>query len=304
MRFCKLFSVIFVFCVISQSVNSQILGQIKLDPKDIVLPNLSSGNCEIIQEAIEYGLFITKTNFQICDKETGELFGLNGHKEFGTQYSVGIITTDGIVLTDKAIRPWIYNSKYKKYSEKYDPVFGDSQYRNLEKDAKYDSLALNITSQQILVDSAYYKYEALSFEKKGFKICNGYEETIGWIIWVSADSEEKLFDGKLDFQTTKIKVQQSSKKPILVDCPVDNQKFLTGLYLVPTVSSAGVIKFSLGGLISVDGEKYILNLVSSEKEDNSENPKKKESEVIQEDETLTPIVPVETDKKSKKKKKR
>lgn len=267
-----------------------------------------SNNQYIIEEAIENGLFISRQSFQICDKKTGELFGLNGEKEFGIQYSFGIKIPGGFLLNDKAVRPWIYNDKYKKYQHQYDPVFYQAKYSDVSQKAKYDSLSYTLVGMQELVDSTMYSFSSETFGGNGFVLDYSEGEKKGWIVWITIDKDTDLSNSaKLNYTIYKkdLTVGTFGEVHKIVE-PNLYQNILGGIYVVPYYTEIGVIEFRLCGVIakSKEGWKIHCPFVGMEDKMSSGQKPNQEEEVKEEDEDASELTPVGKGKNKDKKKRK
>lgn len=259
-----------------------------------------SSNQQMIEDAIKNGFFICKHSFQVCDKKTGELYGLNNKNEFGTEYSIGIKLPNSILLIDNAVRPWEYNSKYAKYKKDYAPVSYRIMCSEMKEKIKYDSLECKLDSQETLVDSLMYRFTSKSFSGKGFVLDNTIGEKQGWIVWITAGKQND-FEKNLDVNYIIYQkgIQIDKQLPIIDIAPIESEQgILGGIYVTPMYDGLGVIKFHLCGIIARQQNKWkifcpFIGMGDSEKSN------------IEEQHDCVPfkLTPVE-DKKSKSKKKK
>lgn len=270
---------------------------------------LTSDNQQLIEDVIKTGLFLSKQSFQICDKETGELFGLNGKKEFGIQYSVGVKVPNGFCLTDKAVRPWLYNSKYVRYKEKYDPVFYQATFSELKENAEYNSLDYASTKPEEVMDSVIYRFSSNTFGEKGFVLDSTKGKKDGWVIWVNADQN-------IDFEQTlnlnyiiyrKVLTVNERNRSFDINKPNTEQNVLGGIYVVPVYTAIGIVEFRLCGLIlSINDEwKVCCPFVGLTNTSVTEATPRNTEAIEEENFKLTPTGKIKKeDNKDKKKKKK
>lgn len=220
---------------------SEVYGQI----------SFKSNNQQFIENSIKPGLFLSRQSFQICDKETGELFGLNGKKEFGVQYTIGVKCHEGFFLVDQAVRPWLYNNKFEKYKAKYDPVFYQAMFSEIGGKANYDPLDYTLTKQEILVDTTLYQFSSRTFKGEGFKLENSMGEKDGWVVWITA-SRQTDFEEAADLSYTiykkDIKIDYKGQSFDL-EAPNVDRIIVGGIYVVPVYVNIGVIEFRLCGVL-------------------------------------------------------
>lgn len=268
----------------------------------------SINNQDIVREAVKSTFFISQQSFQICDRETGELFGLNGKKEFGIQYSLGIKVPGGFLLNDEAVRPWVYNDKYKKYQNKYDPVFYQAKFSELSEEAKYDSLGYTLVGMQELVDTMVYSLSSETFENKGIVLDCTKGEKEGWAVWLTTDKATDLSQTtKLNYTIYRKKiVVEKIKQSFEIAKPDVGQDILGGIYVVPYYTEIGIVEFRLCGVMSKSkgGWKIHCPFVGMEDEISSEQKPNQEEEVKEEDEDASELTPVGKGKNKDKKKRK
>lgn len=292
-----------ILSILPSNINSQLIGSIKFDPNDFSLPSSVDGLQEIFKETIKPGLFIVKTGFQICDKESGELFGLNGKDDFGESYGIGIKTPDGIVLYDRSVRPWRYNKKFGKYMEKYDPIFTQPMYKSVSTNSQLSSLDLDMATGTTLVDSTLYKFDSPTFDKVGFNLNEETGKQLGWMVWITAKGTDNITDAeKIEYTVSRQEYEIFGRgENLSIDQPDIDQQILGGVFLVPRVSGPGLLQISISGIAIPVNENWCLSFPAwNIKEENKTNP------VIQADEKdqdLLELTPIDKEKgKSKPKK--
>ena len=269
---------------------------------------VKSTSQQFIEDAVTSGLFVSEQSFQICDKETGELFGLNGKSEFGKQYSIGIKIPGGLLLNDVAVRPWMYDMKYGKYKDKYDPVFYQAKFAEMKEKAEFDSLAYSMTGMQELIDTTLYSFSSDAFNGKGFALDYTKGEKDGWLVWIIADENADISSmPKLNYSIYRKKLEVDGPKVSFdVVHPDEKQNILGGIYVVPYYTEIGVIEFRLCGVMSKseNGWKIYCPFVEREEEMTFEQKPEPEGEIKDDDDAseLTPIGKGKNKDKKKKKK--
>lgn len=296
-----------VLCLSTIVTHAQLLGSIKLDPKELSIPSLATDSTLFLEDAIRSGLFISKQSFQICDKKSGELFGLNGKDEFGIEYTIGIKVPGGFVLTDKAVRPWVYNSKYNKYKETHDPVFFEANYAEAGKKVKYASLDYSLSKQEELVDTTLYRFDSATFSGDGFPIDTEEGEKEGWVVWITADSETDYeSEVNLNYVTSRMKISvKKSKRSYDIDIPRMAQNVLAGLYVVPSYARIGIVEFRLCGIIAPAGEDWkIFCPFAGQEQPVGQKEEVAAESAVDDPSELTPIGKQDKEKPKDKKKKK
>lgn len=253
------------------TTGAQLIESIRFDPNELSLPSSVDGFQKVLEDAITPGLFIVKSGFQICDKETGELFGLNGKDDFGEAYGIGILTSGGLVLSDEIVRPWRYNDKFRKYEEKYDPIFTQPMYRLISKDAQLSQLELDIASGNLIEDSTLYILNSPNFDKAGFNLDDTTGKQTGWTVWFTPNDSENLSDSEsLDFIIQHQELEIPNRSKLLdIDHPETDKQLLGGIFIVPEICGPGILQFRLSGIAVHTGGKWTLSFPVWETKDES-----------------------------------
>jgi len=283
---------------------AQLLGSIKIQPNDMIeLSNArDSAVSRIIEKTVRPGLFVIKRSFQLQDKKSKELFGLNGRPEFGIGYSIGIKTPNGFCLTDQAISPWNYNDAFKKYQGKYIPIISKSEYAELSKDSILGD-TFDLTNKcTILCDSSIYRYESDIFNGNSFKIDSLAGEKKGWLIWLTAQKNADLNNfSNLEFlcQEKVMLVDRSISSDSLGDIPSDVQ-ILGGVYVIPIFKGIGKLELHLCGVLSKTNNQWRVCFPFFMKNDGRNVTETEKTE--EKPEEMDELTPIEKKSKSKKKK--
>lgn len=267
---------------------------------------------EMTERAVAKTFFLSKQTFQISDKKSGDLYGLNGKKEFGTQYSVGVKVANGYLLTDKAVRPWQYNNRFAKYKEKYIPVSYTSTYTEFGEKANYSDVS--IANPVALSDSLLYMLKDNAFGGKGLKIDTSKGEKDGWLVWVTAERNLN-FEQAADagFYVVKKAITIDKAKPLIdIDVPkYQTDSIIGAIYVVPEYAEIGTIVFKLCGIAVDNGGKWqlVCPFVGMTFDDaNSEKPKDSNAGSVSggnnDDNEPAELTPVEKPAKDKGKKKK
>ena len=252
------------------------------------------------------GLFISKQSFRISNKKSGKVYGYNGKSYFGIQYSVGIKVKDGIILTDKVVRPWEYDNNFSQYKEEYDPILYKSEFSGIEDKITFDTLSYNVGETAVLVEDEAYMFSSSTFSGEGFSIDNTKGEKEGWVVWVMSDEDAEISQSSNIYLTAYSKAVNVSSKsePIDLDTPKTNDKILGGLYIVPYFTEIGVIEFKVSGILIGNDSKWRIytpfigmDIVTNSIKSGSETPLSVSEEDKQSPSGLTPV----NDKSSKRK---
>lgn len=296
----RVYSLAFIVLLTVISVRAQFLGSIKFDPGSLTTPKMEADSTVMLEKSIKSGLFLSKQSFRVCDKATGQLFGLNGHQEFGVSYTLGVKIPGGYCLTDRAVRPYRYDAKFGKYRDGYDPVMYQSVYRELTDTAGFDSLVIiNLTA---LCDSSLYVGRTDIFTDKSFITDTAAGRKDGWIIWVTADVAESPKEN-IDMVVSRITLDadRDCRTETVAPSVSEGKVLIGGIYVVPVIPSVGVVQYKLCGVLVMTGDRWsvVFPFIGGD------SASLKSSISAEEDMELTPVEqPEYADKKKNKKKKR
>ena len=232
------------------------------------LGNMSSSNQQLIEEAVKDGLFVVRQRYQLQDTtaQTPALFGWQNRNWFGESYSLGIKVKTGYYLSDKAIRPWIYDPKYEQYTanNKLTPVLSAREYRTVE-DTVYKALPNNdISVKEISSSYIFQVQDSVSFEQKGFPVdtCDGTKK--GWLVWLVTDKPlEEQTDQLPTYLIYRLEMNfEQGKDRYEIREPSSEKHILGGFYFVPAFNEIGQITFCLAGILNHENSKWYVVCLS------------------------------------------
>lgn len=306
--------ILFLFVTLSISVtsNAQLLGSLNLDPKDFLetrntKKELILDSC-LLNDILCPVFFLSRQSFQVCDKNTGELYGLNNKNEFGTEITLGVKVKGGYVLTDKALHPWKYNDKFGTYKDSYDPVPFQSEYSEVEENTRYDSLDIAQDHVNDLLQATCYLIKSNCLAGQGLDIDSMEGAKVGWAVWTIVDDDKDLNKtARLTLICSNNKLEAKKDGKVDVEAP-DGKKALGGIYVVPTVTGIGVLEFRLCGIMVESDGKWCIRFpfIGNEKlfmqESKSQVKDKPIEESDKKTESTDDLYPVNPQKKNNKKK--
>lgn len=261
-----------------------------------------------IDDAINSAFFLSRNSFQVSDKKTGELYGLNNQNEFGTEISLGIKIKNGIVLTDRAVRPWEYNAKFDTYRDGYEPVPYMSEYSEIGGDAKYDTLDTSQSKKEKILSSSLYFLASDRFSGKGLTVDCTKGTKDGWVVWICANKDADLNkNSKVELVCYSKTIDVNDANKIDIDTP-DGQNILGGVYVVPNSTDIGILEFCISGIIVENEGKWSLCFPFIGKEKLMKpNNQPSATQTTDNNDSLTPVDdvygPPSKEKKNKKNKK-
>jgi hypothetical protein len=227
---------------------------------------LSSSNQQLIEEAVKEGIFIVRRSYQLKDSlaDPPQYYGWNHAPNFGETCSMGVKTTNGYYLDDKAVYPWKYDPKFEEYSrsKQYVPVISQSEYRPYHPLTDSAFIPFPYPNGVSTGESFHFVADSL-FGNKGFPLDDSDGLKQGWLVWlVSADSLENASAESLSLLIYRNELTfEAGKSTYKIEAPSTHKKVLGGLYIVPQIEGIGKITFYLSGLgYAKDGQWQIVRL--------------------------------------------
>ena len=300
----KIFGIVITALFASQSVNAQLLGSIELDPKNFP----QSTSCDnVVKNAINGSIVVVKQSYQVKHKKNGKVYGRNGRKDFGHYYSIGVKTEAGLVLTDGALKPWLYDSAFKKVEQEYEPVISLTEVRDVESDGqtKFSQYPLKMTRQQ---PEGLWIANAENMDSNAMEIDQEEGEKDGWLIWFTA---KKDLDANpeigITIQTINKKMGiKAGSEDFDINAPEGGDLLLGGIYVCPTYLGGGHVVYRLVGMTAKEEKQWKLRAPFMEyffERDQADQQQQDEPAVEEaEQEQEVELTPIAQDKKKKNKK--
>lgn len=296
----------------SETIYAQLLGSLEIDPLKI---SVSATPDSLIIKALKGSPVIIKQSYQVKNKKTGKIYGRSGRKDFGHNYTIGVKTEYGLVLTNDALKPWQFDDAYKKVEQEYEPAISLTEIRNVDSDnrTKFTQTPLKISRQQI--ENVWFANEE-DIQPNSMEIDLESGQKNGCLIWFIAKRGTEIND------TTPIVIQSVSKtieviegSDIEIDSPSNIDHVIGGFYVCPVYLGGGHVTYKLVGIAVKDGDnkwklltpfvgfsynKPSVSEVEQPKED--ANSEKTSEEAVQEDQQDIELTPIDEGKKKKGKK--
>lgn len=216
-----------------------------------------SSNQQLVEEAIKNGIVVIRQSYQLEDSVSHQRFGRYGNEEFGKTYSLGVKVEGGILLENKAIRPWNYDENFVRYQDSHRPVNIKTEVKEL-KDSVFSNAKLNVDSV-VSNDPIANIPDSLTFSGKGFEVFSYSKPTDGWIIWITSSDEihhcdsvvvqsPLIYKKKIEFNPDSISYS--------IELPQTPNKVWGGIFVVPEQTEIGQLTFKLAGVMveEVSGE--------------------------------------------------
>lgn len=262
----------------------------------------------IAENAVKGCAVIVKQAYQLKDDKTGKAYGRHGKNEFGCNYTIGVKTNKGLIITDNAIRPWNDDSNYKKINGNYTPVISRTEVRDfsVSEKSEFKQQPLKLAANQ---PHGLYIARTDDSTPSGMEIDYTSGKKKGWLIWY--ESEKNINeDPNSSISINSINNEMEFKEgqtEYEIDTPTNEKDVIGGIYVCPQFRGNGQINFCLVGIIALSDGKWKLTApFASEEESFKEKPEiseVKEDTSQDDDPGLTPVdTPTKKDKKNKKNK--
>lgn len=261
----------------------------------------------ITEDAVKGCIVVVKQAYQLREDKTGKTYGRNSKNEFGCNFTIGVKTNQGLVVTDNALKPWNDDANYKKVSSGYTPFISRTETRNIsESEGTFKQQPLKMTGKQ---PEGLYIAQTDDSVPSGMEIDYTSGNKKGWLIWI--ESKKSMMEDL----NTSISINSISKEmefkngqvEYAIDAPANEKNVIGGIYVCPQFPGNGQVNFCLVGIITLSDGKWKLTAPFTTADESSEEETKisevKENEMQEDDELdLTPV-DAPTKKKNKKNKK-
>lgn len=212
----------------------------------------------LVTMAVEPGVFILAQSYQLEDS-VGKFFGHGGNKEFGSDNSLAIKVKNGYLFPDKARVPWEYDPRFSKAKKRYRPVFFPSQYSEMGKQLRFDSIYYNPDAISTLYPDQLYGLKTNFFFNEGFATGHNSGETEGYMVWFTVPEN-------CDFNTAAninmivmrqtLNLSDDRAKEYNVELPDTDGDIFGGIFIYPEISAVGALSFTLEGVAVGDGRDW------------------------------------------------
>ena len=167
---------------------------------------------QVITEcAVSGSVVIVKQSYQVKNKKNGKVYGRNGRSDFGHFYSIGVKTDAGLVLTDGALKPWLFDIAYNKVENNYEPVISLTEIREVE-----DNGNVKFTQKPLKLDRNQPEglwianNDEIAPNSMELDLTDGTKD--GWLIWYMSQSDlDNNAEGVVSLKTISKKIEISSR---------------------------------------------------------------------------------------------
>lgn len=214
---------------------------------------------KIVREACINACVIVEQTYQLKEVKTGNIYGLNGHEEFGAVVSLGVATADGLVVGPQATSPWNYDLNYDTYrkDDRYEPVLYETSVKPVGEKGFVNFNCPNDTLEGF---GAYHSIIRCNLSSRGLCLSDTTGKLDGWMIWAMYHVTDELA------KETEYKVMvnyfmdvEVGNEAFKVDPPKNNYRAIGGFLVVPHITMVGSVTFELCGIARKEGDKWLLS---------------------------------------------
>jgi len=269
----------------------------------------------IMERAIDGSTVVLRQSYQVKNKKNGKTYGRSGKEYFGHSYSVAVKTESGLIISEKGLKPWLYDEAFKKVENDYEPVISMTEIRETNADTKYVQCPIKVQNQQPS-EGIWIANIADSLNTNTLETDNENGVKDGWLIWFYSPKDSKADElGAVSLKSVNKKIDIKDDKGIDIDEPANSNKVLGGIYVCPYFIGGGHVVYKLVGMAMKIENKWKLQIpfVGMSHENSSVEPDEKPQEEPNVEEPaqekddqdidLTPVKQPKDKKKGKKSKK-
>ena len=214
---------------------------------------------QMVEEAVGAGLYVLRQEYRLEDPSTGKKYTWNNSPEFGHSISFCVIAENGYIVSDQAVKPWEYDSKYENYRDKYIPVFTKSYGKSCFSGSDFSELPLLNPQECRPLGEDYVFVDDATLGLRGFLMDSASGDKDGWLIWLLSDNTEVPEDGELSLLSYRHEMTLSENASVyeIRDCSTDQYVF-GGIYVTPSYPEIGKVEYKIIGVVVKVGEKWNL----------------------------------------------
>lgn len=274
----------------------------------------NSAGQTITQKSIDGCAVVVKQSYQVKNKKNGKVYGRNGRKEFGQNYTIGVKTEAGLILTEAALKPWLEDNAFKKVEQTHEPFVSQTEVRDINENeqTKFGSCPLSIGKQQ---PQGLWVAKTESVVPNAMEIDVEGGEKDGWLIWFTAKKELNANpEATITLQAINKKiVLEDGISEIDIEATANSDVVLGAIYVCPAYLGGGHVAYRLVGVAVKDGKQWKLHTPfvgysfdgkAVKQEQTQETPQEEEAVTEEEQEEEIDLTPVAKEKNKDKKKKK
>ena len=219
-----------------------------------------SGNQQLVVDAVKEAMFISRQSYSLVEKSDTAAVAADDAQELGVQYTLGVKLLGGICLNDGAVRPWLYDGNFAKYSDASRPVLRSGAYVEVADTAKRGGLQYESATCVDVIKDMLYWFPTNSFGAQGLRPDTTLGDKEGWLVWLSAKkvAQKESFGAPQFVAYKKNFTINNVNNSFIIDAPNAAKDLLGAIYVVPAVTEIGTIEFRLCGIVYPEKEDWRL----------------------------------------------
>lgn len=207
---------------------------------------------------IHKSIFILRQDYSLYNRKKNTYYGYNDQGFFGTTYSLVVKCKKFSLLSDEAVHPWKYDTKYLDFKEnKLEPQITKSQVLLLDDKISYSYTELDsiFIAQKIIRNDLLYAGKQLTSFQEGLQInCSDTCKT-GILVWIVKKSGSlENGDVKIDFKCSRLTVDMFGNVAIVP--PSDAKNLIGCVYM--TKSGCQENNYLLSGIATLQEQQWVL----------------------------------------------
>lgn len=246
----------------------------------------------LVIKGISSSLSIVRQQFRL--ERNGKYYGKNNMPFYGETYSLGVKISGGEIFQNQVFRPWVFDTDYMRVNQagKYKPVYFWSFQRAIN-DSVFKPVEMELETEYVRPvnsDSLIFMHTDAQSDF-GLNVDETAGKKTGFLIWAYASS---MNDSAMQVSLRQLPLQIVTYKDSLIEVnPEDSDKILGGIYVVPVIEKAGVIRLRLVGVCAkVNANDWALCLLTKDERQKvikTKKSSKKSKETSKEESEPTPI---------------
>lgn len=213
---------------------------------------LKSPNQQIIEQVVNSGVFIVKQSYELADSADNR-YGLSGNKEFDIDCTLAIKIKNGFLVSERAVHPWDFNTRFNQYRSAYTPKLFPTQFSEVGNQCKYDSITIYESKLKSVSSGLLYAQESEQFFNDGFALGGNIGENDGWIVWFTKKKGTSLLnstDLNISIIQKNLNISSGDNASYFyqIDSLTTSDEIVGGIFLIPEVISVGHMELKLCGV--------------------------------------------------------
>lgn len=218
---------------------------------------------KIISEAVLPSIDVVRSTYFVADSTFEQKYRAKGDTVFGREYSLCVMTAAGPVFSACAETPWDFDARYDKYrgNPAYKTLLNDHTLAPADGSGEFRPFAINeelwlkpVPAGALESPVLLGQFEPVT-ERKGLPTAVPAGKAVsGIVMWFTYNPESETVAGKprvnVSFEeaTLSFGKDEASTTFTPVNAP-EAGELIGSIFLMPAVTSPGVLEFRLGAFI-------------------------------------------------------